>query len=507
LEVALEETGYRVAVAGTPFGEQALANLEKLSELAATHDASGAGGCSAFARELLELAETEPTEAQADLLDAQDPRAVSLLTIHQSKGLEWPIVFVPDLGAQRMNDSSRVVFDRREGLALRPWFADPGITSRSPRFLGVVSERRAREEAEYRRTLYVALTRARDRLVLSGGSPDSSQGSWWQLLDSAITGDSGLGALVCDLPVDELPSGALLSLPVVASDGDRVRVERAVQRVRTPVVLRPRRGVLPVTQLQDYLRCPRRYLYAHLVGLSERPQIVELDSEEEQPQERPAHHSRLRGSVAHRLLERVPLESLGTKQLKATLEKLAAEEGIECSSPEGREILSWVEGFADTRFAARLRTAGVSRVHRELPFLLRLDREGFSAHLKGQIDLIFEDDDQAAVVVDYKASRRPPTGLEPYRFQLDCYALAARHLVAEGVPLRVGIAFLREPSAEPELRDVAPDEILDFERHLAEQAQELCDRPVSGEWPGRLVTECEAMGCGYRYRCHPVRGL
>src|SRR6185295_19138481 len=121
LQVALEETAYRVALAGSPFGEQALANVEKLLELAGRWDATGAGDCQAFAAELLALADAEPAEAQADVMDAGDERAVSLLTIHQAKGLEWPVVVVPDLCAGPMPQTKRVLFDRSMGLGLKPW--------------------------------------------------------------------------------------------------------------------------------------------------------------------------------------------------------------------------------------------------------------------------------------------------------------------------------------------------------------------------------------------------
>ncbi|MHB8873458.1 MAG: UvrD-helicase domain-containing protein [Myxococcaceae bacterium] len=508
LEVAIEETGYRVAVAGTPFGEQALVNLEKLVELAARHDAPGAGGCAPFARELLALADTEPTEAQADIVDSQDPRAVSLLTIHQAKGLEWPIVFVPDLGAQKKSFSGQLALERRQGLAIKPWFSHGGARARSPRFDRIAGELKRREDAEFRRTLYVALTRARDLLVLSGVDAKQKPGTWWALLDEAIGAEPKLRALVRDLPTGGLPLPA--PAPCAAAPttpGDLARVDRALGRVRAPSKGLPRSAVLPVTQLQDYFRCPRRYLYAHLVGLSERPQVFDFD--EEDGPGRAAGDSRARGTLAHRLLERVPLGAVGGASLREGLERQSADEGTDPGSPVGIEVLGWVEGFLKGDFARKLGAAGEGRAHRELPFLLRLGGEGggFALHLKGQIDLLFEDDDGAAVVVDYKASRRPPGGLEPYAFQLDCYALAARRFVADGVALRVGICFLREERPEPELRTLTPGDASAFERLLVETAQQLCARPLSGEWPGCEPGACEAMGCGYRYRCHPARGL
>ncbi len=500
LKVALEETGYRVAIAGAPFGEQALANLEKLAELAGRWDADGTGDCAAFARELLSLADGDPTEAQADVLDALDRRAVQLLTIHQAKGLEWPVVVVPDLGAKRKGGGDRIVFDRQQGLAIKPWLGDQDIASHSPRFREVSAELKRREDAEYKRLLYVALTRAKDRLVLSGAARGGGN-TWWKMLDVAIAQDERVRALVRDVKVSELRVPAPNEPPEAPVTPEaKERVERAVARARSPAPLKPRSVVLPVTHLQDFERCPRRYYYAHLIGLSEYPVVFDLD--EDAGLGRSSGDSRFKGTVAHRLLERVSWAKVGTEMLRGELEALLWEEGMDPASNDGREILGWVEGFLSTRFAANLARSGEGRVHRELPFLLRLSDGELALSLKGQIDLLFEDEG-TAVLVDYKASHRPESGLLSYAFQLDCYALAACRFVAPGVQVRTGIAFLRERVPEPELCGAEVDAPA-LERRLLASARELLGMTQRREWPGREKAICDAISCGYRYRCHPT---
>ncbi len=510
LQVALEETGYRVALAGTPYGEQGLANVDKLLELAARWDSDGIGECAAFARELAGLAAAEPAEAQADVLDAADPRAVQLLTIHQSKGLEWPVVVVPDLAAQRANENAHIRFDRSLGLSIRPWIPD-GESGPSPRFLRVSQELSYRAQAEHRRLLYVALTRAKDHLVLSGQTRNP-KGTWRALLDAAIDGSPTLKRTVRDVEVESLPSSAAVPAEEPAADAAaRARVEGALARVRARPPAQPSGVVLPVTHLQDYFTCPRRYLYAHQVGLSEFPVVFELDEGDglgapDGERGRSAADRRLRGTIAHRLLEQVDLwKARGAPDvLREQLEELLWLEGLSPKDEDAQEIIRWVEGFVASDFAGRLVAAGPARVHRELPFMLRLapPEPGLPAvHLKGQIDLLFEDEQGGATVVDYKASRRHPAGLDAYAFQLDCYALAARRMVQPNVPVKAGILFLREKAQELQLRQV-PLDFAALERRLAQGGAELLRRAREHDWPGLPQAACTALRCGYQYRCH-----
>ena len=98
--------------------------------------------------------------------------------------------------------------------------------------------------------------------------------------------------------------------------------------------------------------------------------------------------------------------------------------------------------------AAASRAQGVAGVD----FVLRLGDDDFSLHLRGQIDLLVID--QQVDVIDYKTTTPSAAGLEPYAFQLGCYALAARRFVeVPGVEVRAGISYLRRDDATPVRRD------------------------------------------------------
>ena len=485
LRVVLEVFEYRVSVAAGPFGEQALANLDKLLVLATTRESRGVG-VSAFARELLELADDAPKEAQGEVVDELDLEAVTLCTVHQAKGLEWPIVVLPDLPTLPRNETAAVRFDRTLGLSVvRPRGATE-FRSRSATEISNQLSRRAR--AENLRLLYVAMTRARDRLVL-GLRPSASTVNTWA---------HDLGAFfalrVSGERVEHLDVAALALRkpePAKVVPGSREEVAALIAKVRAPRASTTAALVLPVTQLQDLVSCRRRFHFAHQVGLSEEGVRGEwLDEETSRDED-----VRERGTAVHRLLELTPLDAIATPTLGPALREVKRTAGLALTE----EALGWVERFWNTSFGRSLQNA---RVHRELPFAFRLPGgDGPALIIRGQIDLLVEREDEL-LVIDYKTSTRPAAGLEPYRFQLGCYALAARRFITGLRPLKAGIVFLRDERPEPQfLTGFEPNALF---APLAVESAGLAEAQRTGIWPGQPRPRCEALGCGYVYRCHPV---
>ena len=387
------------------------------------------------------------------------------------------------------NETAAVRFDREFGLSLvRPRGATD-LKSFSATRIGQQLQRRAR--AENLRLLYVAMTRARDRLVL-GLRPASGAGNTWArdldaFLPLRVSGDQPERLDVASLSVQP-PEALPASTHATAEVRALVDGLRAPQRTSTAAM------VLPVTQLQDLVSCPRRFHFAHQVGLSERPVSFERTEDEGVP----ADDVRARGTAAHKLLELTPLEAVGAPALGKTLRELRRTAGLEHAA--GEDVLAWVERFWRSDFGSSLVGA---ELHRELPFALRLssaDPLGPSLLLRGQIDLLVVRKGEL-LVVDYKTSTLPPAGLEPYRFQLGCYALAAQRFAGDQRPVRAGIVFLRDESVEPHfLPSLALDEVAP---PLVAQASLLVEAQRSGVWPGREKSRCQALGCGYVYRCHP----
>jgi ATP-dependent helicase/nuclease subunit A len=161
------DSGYDAATQFEFLGDRKLANLWKLVELARTFDRSGLFGLAEFIGRLGDLVKAQPREEQA-ATQPEKADVVRLMTIHQAKGLEFPVVFVADLAATGHDSHQPVArWDARLGCVVRP----PGDEEPPPFPEFGWRVWRAAEKVEgwheELRTLYVACTRAEDYLVLS----------------------------------------------------------------------------------------------------------------------------------------------------------------------------------------------------------------------------------------------------------------------------------------------------------------------------------------------------
>lgn len=166
LHAILEDTGAWGFLCYGERGEQAVANVEKLLDLARDFR----GPLADFVVRLDLLTAEEEQEGEA-VLDAD---ALQILTVHAAKGLEFPIVVVPDLAAQfNLGNSDPVLLDAEKGLGLSTRDPEQGYKM-VPSYIRALINRNAsrRQRAEEKRLLYVACTRARDHLLLGGALTD-----------------------------------------------------------------------------------------------------------------------------------------------------------------------------------------------------------------------------------------------------------------------------------------------------------------------------------------------
>jgi len=347
-----------------------------------------------------------------------------------------------------------------------------------------------------RRLFYVAVTRARDFLVLSGRAAKKEE-SWrlWidQVAPEAIEG--GLLKLVRD--PGAAPAIALAGPPVdpeaLAELGPAEHPE--VDRLAAAVSPAAATVAATVTQLADAAMCARRYQLLHELRLEERP-----DREHPLPDplgDEPGSPATALGTLAHRLLELVPLE-LDARQRRAELERLLALEGEDPAAHA--EVLDAGCAFLDSALGRRMAAAKRGRLQREQPFTLRLSSPSVQELLvRGQIDALLVDED--VTVVDYKLSQARDTAR--YAAQLDAYALAAHELLSEAPrAVRTGVVFLRSKGAPfVERVPAAPEET---RTRLLDAARSIADGRRTGMWPMIGSALCREISCGFIRRCHPA---
>lgn len=165
----IEDTGYGNYVAAMPAGEQRAANLEMLIEKAVSFESTSYKGLFHFVRYIDELHKYDVDYGEANIIDEASD-IVSLMSIHKSKGLEFPIVFVVGMDKLfNMQDTrSNVVLHPELGVGID--FVDIERRERYPSLLKRMIQKEVQREsvAEELRVLYVAMTRAKEKLILMG---------------------------------------------------------------------------------------------------------------------------------------------------------------------------------------------------------------------------------------------------------------------------------------------------------------------------------------------------
>ncbi len=499
LRSLVEETDFAAVLATTHHGEQRVANLERLLAVVVEHDAAGRGDRASLVRRLHAQATRPRSFAAPAQIVGEREDVVRVMTVHQAKGLEFPVVYVPECGVPERDPGGEVVHDRHGGIGFRLRVASQPERVASARAEQVDAVRRARARAESLRLFYVAATRARDLLVLSGVASGSAP-CWRREVDGLLQVDEGARALVTRVaPLPRTPAPRVE--PPAAVPGP----PRTLPSVTpSPAGARARLVIAPVTALADLAACPRRYRLRHELGLVElhAPPPGDADAGADALSEPTASYgldAAGRGTLAHDLLERVDLAAYprhGAAALDEVLATLPASPEVDVA-----EVRARVAAFLDSRFGRKL-CARAGSVRREVPFAYAVESPtGVRLLLKGQMDLVLFDDAEGVTILDYKLARPPADDREPgaYRVQLLAYAAAARALWNR--PARTGLVYLREAVPAPRFYP-ADDPTAELQELAAALASTRLSEHDDGPAPRPLAT-CTALHCGYVGRCYP----
>ena len=468
-EQVLAEHDYDLAVLAKWDGARRFANLRKLGRLAREFEGVRGADLEAFVRFVADQEAVGAKQLEA-VAEEEGAGAVRLLTIHGAKGLEFKVVIVADagrdLGGSRSGDEIVALSDGRFGFRM----VHPTRGDRQPVFdyEQVRAAELAQEHEERLRLYYVAMTRAIDRLIVSGAvdverTADRDTPIGWVLerLDARETVTSA-GSEPLELECGDarfllrvarhVPRLAEPSGDAPAEDDGQLALFRelpaapvlfgvelpALEDVAAPPVHDVRR--LSYSALALFERCSYRYFAERVAGLAPVPP---------KPNGQAGIAAETRGLAAteigdavHRLLEVIPLDD-PKAPARPELEALVRSWYPDVVESELERIDALVDAYCRSELAARLATLPSARPERPFTF----EHDGVLLH--GRLDVLSQDG-ASALVVDYKSNALlgadPATIVEDeYRLQRLVYALACLRDGAQEV--EVVYQFLERPDA------------------------------------------------------------
>ena len=405
LDLVLADTAYFVEMRGVRW-PQARENLKKIRALIRRIQNRGYATLGRIAAHLDRLAVGDESNAVIDAMDA-----VNLMTVHAAKGLEFPVVFVVNLarGTGGFRDPIRVVAGAGDGdvsVAVGDFRSDAD------------QDAAAREAEESKRLLYVALTRARDRLylgsVLKDGTLQPGRGSLAAVLPQTLIDQFAASGEVIEWRAS---SGAVHTLRVIGGSGFAIQDSSPKNPESTDLGSRiPDPGL--VTSLEPLVdSAPARISVASLVSPENERGSVESSA---------PSSGRLVGTLVHRLLQRLGIPDTGSgiydaRPIRDLAVHLMREHEIDGVEDLETTVNATCEAYGSICACEDVRALyQTGRALHEVPFTMSKD----GRIVRGTIDCVVETAPGAFTLLEFKTGRERPED----RQQVQLYLQAARRL-------------------------------------------------------------------------------
>lgn len=445
-----ELTGYYDYVSAMPAGNVRQANLDMLVQKASAYEKTSYQSLFDFIRYIEKLKKYNTDFGEA-AQSGENGDTVRIMSIHKSKGLEFPVVFLAGAGKQfnRQDARGKILID--EDLGIGTDFFDCDLCIKAPTLKKNVLSRRSNLESmgEELRILYVAMTRARERLIVTaadkylenrlekwGNLPDTRGGlpfTWLSAAGSYLDWFLMAGKKARNsIRISRVPAEALF-MNELESQGQKEELAGFLRQLRTEHAVAVGSGK---TALGDKLETFLNFRYPHEADLTlhakmsvselkERGQFVDdgesdflptipkfMREEDGDGVKSAGPGGAFRGTAYHRVLELLDFQMAGTE--KEIRDQLAAFREDKRMDQEALRLIQpgVLSRFMDSPVASRMKAADEKgRLYKERQFVIGIPAslmdEGESEELvlvQGIIDAWFEEED-GLVLVDYKTDR------------------------------------------------------------------------------------------------------
>ena len=521
----LDATGFEAALLARPGGIRRVGNVRMLRDRA--RQADGQMTLAEFLRLIdVEVLSDERTEQAA--VSGEEDDVIRLMTVHKAKGLEFPVVFVPDLNIGQQSVTDRLLHRMDWGLVAN--FTPSNDTQKSTSYRLARQREKEDQHRETLRKYYVALTRHEDHLVLVGANRRNqaglflSGGSFLDELDGVLgIGDAidrektsleyGEGFSVrlevrapeparpdkthsspgrklldaangpADLASKLFPSGSACGTAALGCGRSKPGATELPPPLLAPLPEESTDLELATTALTDFEHCPALYRWRYELRGPNRPGTPNG------PGDRGATLNPLQlGSLLHRCWEL--LDFARPQPAGELLDRALHDLDLPCDGDARTaalaELTRGLERFTASDLAGSL--ASAARTLREQSFLL----DAGALRLRGQIDLLAEIDG-AWHVVDYKSDRVVNDAdlaakADRYRLQVLTYAQAVQRLTGHP-PASATLYFLRTGQSHPV--DVSPEALESARRRFAELADRLRQARRKNRWDRCGLAICD----------------
>ncbi len=475
-----EETGFYDFMGALEGGEEAQANLKLLYERAKKYEESGFKGIFNFIR-YIERMENRNEDISGAKTVNENHNVVRIMTIHKSKGLEFPVVFVArttkNFVFKRAKDENRITLHKDLGIGVDYYNYEDMYVKKLMYNKYIDEENRREFISEEMRLLYVALTRAKEKLIVTSShiykTPEEHEAkiNYWRenyfgqklkkhanenaqsysdWIIPAVESSGKCWEKFDDIVSESEYSGAEKKEEKPIKTENKAEVKALVEKILEFKYQYPESGKIPsktsVTAIKE-MEDGDRISEDNTVYMTQKPKFMR---EEKSGAEIGTAHHQVMAFINAEKLKNVP-ESEYEKVIKQEMARIADAGQLDKSIAEdeklSNKVCANICGFFVSDMGKRVLSA--KRVYREKPFEIEITAQEYDPSIpkgyddekivvQGIIDLYFEDEDGNITLVDYKTDRckteeEQQAVAEKYRKQLELYETAMEKILKKSV--------------------------------------------------------------------------